>query len=232
MNFALYAGSVTTKSFRDHILGTTHKPSNVTVIMNQFRGFFGLYRMQVLSDCGITHATVNISVLPSQRLVREARDYARRYFGSRPYVSVMARIEKVILHSHLNLSHCAELAVSTLRQLKEERGLDDYFLAMDVGRFGSSGSNINKLQPQGEMLFKKLYGNGWTFRKWEESFAKASSKTPAYIANLQRTVAARGECLLMVGAGGFQAQARNLYQRYHPNVSTQCVYKICTDESA
>ena len=142
----------------------------------------------------------------------------------------MVRVEKVVLHSHLNLSHCAGQVLSRLDTLKKQRGLEDYFLAMDVGQYGSHGATLNNLKPQGEMFFQRIYGDTWTFKKWEESFSKASSiKTPAYIANLQRTVSAKGACLLMVGAGGFQAQARSLYERYHPNISTQCVYKICGD---
>ena len=228
-NFVNYAGSVTDDAFIETILGTKYKSSEVTIILNQFRGFFGLYRIQVLSPCGLlSHSNINVSVFPSQRLVSEAETYSRLNFNNRPYAAIMVRIEKVILHSGFNLTYCAELVLSRLRLLKSERGLEDYFLAMDVGKFGSNGANRKKLQPHGEKFFERVYGNRWSFEKWEESFSKASSShNPAYIANLQRTIAAKGACLLMVGAGGFQVQARSLYERYHPNVSTQCIYKIC-----
>ena len=228
VNFAGYAGSVTTREFLDNILeGGKYKQEEVTIIMNEFRGFFGLYRMQLLSPCGFRDKlTANMSVVPSQRLLNESAKYSKRHFNHRPYISILVRVEKIALHSLMNVSHCAMEVVSLLDKLKEERGIKERFLSMDVGRFGSSGSTLHNLQPIGERFFRRIYGNKWTFKQWEDGFMR-STMNPAYIANLQRTLAAKGECLLMVGGGGFQAQAKKLYNEYHPDPSTRCVYKIC-----
>ena len=230
-NFVAYAGSVTSEDFLDNILETRYRSDDITVILSEFRGFFGLYRMQVLSPCGlITNADMkaNMQILPSQHLVKEAGEYAEVNFDGKPYIAILVRVEKIVLHSLLNISKCASEVVSKLEQLKRSFGVKEQFLAMDVGQFGSSGSALHNLQPQGELFFRQVYGDRWTFRQWEQSFVKSSSSSnPAYIANLQRTLAAMGRCLLMVGAGGFQAQARNLYEKYHPNVGSRCVYKIC-----
>lgn len=227
-NFEAYAGSVTSDDFLDNILGSKYRRENVTVILNEFRGFFGLYRMQILSHCGLITHSKKIQIMPSQRLVRESKQYSEMNFGKRPYVSILVRVEKIILHSLLNLTACAEEVVSVLERLERRLGLEERFLAMDVGRYGSSGSALHHLQPQGERFFGQVYGERWTFRDWEESFSQASSSSnPAYVANLQRTLAAMGQCLLMVGAGGFQAQARNLYDKYHQETNSRCVYKIC-----
>lgn len=231
VNFVAYAGSVTSDDFVDNILESRYRREDITVILSEFRGFFGLYRMQILSPCGlITHANMkrNLQIMPSQRLVQEARKYSEMNFGKRPYISVLVRVEKIILHSLLNITKCADEVVSVLEDLKGRFGVKEYFLAMDVGRYGSSGSALHNLQPQGEQFFRRVYGDRWTFQQWEESFARASSSSnPAYVANLQRTLAAMGRCLLMVGAGGFQAQAKNLYEKYHSEASSQCVYKLC-----
>lgn len=228
VNFAGYAGSVTPDDFLDNILeGGKYKREEVTIIMNEFRGFFGLYRMQLLSPCGLhDNRTSNMSVGPSQRLINESTKYSLRKFKDRPYASILVRVEKIVLHSLLNISQCMEEVVSVLDGLREQHGIEERFLSMDVGRFGSSGSTLHNLQPQGERFFKRIYGNKWTFRQWEDSFMR-STMNPAYIANLQRTLAAKGECLLMVGGGGFQAQARKLYEEYHPDINSRCVYKIC-----
>lgn len=230
-NFVAYAGSVTSDDFLDNILEKRYQSEDITVILSEFRGFFGLYRMQILSPCGlITHADmkVNMKVMPSQLLVEEAGKYVEMNFDSQPYIAILVRVEKIVLHSLLNISKCASETVSKLEELKGRFGVKEHFLAMDVGQFGSSGSAVYNLQPQGEHFFRQVYGDQWTFHQWEQSFvASASSSNPAYVANLQRTLAAMGRCLLMVGAGGFQAQARNLYEKYHPNTSSRCVYKIC-----
>lgn len=233
-NFIDYAGSVSAESFLSNFLiEGRHKSGDVTVILSEFRGFFGLYRLQVLSPCGIlTSSRLNISNIPSQKLIREAEKYALANFHGAPYVSILVRVEKIVLHSRLNMTKCGLNVVSILQNLQTRRGLKECFLAMDVGRFGSSGAEANHLQPEGEKLFDLVYRKKWSFVEWEESFARSSSSTnPAYVANLQRTLASRGECLLMVGAGGFQAQARSLYETYHPDQSRRCVYKVCSEPS-
>lgn len=228
-NFAGYAGSVEAEDFKNDILGN-FEHDRVTVLFNEFRGFFGLYRMQVLSSCGLKHSKVNVSVTPSPRLVREVHNYALNNFKGRPYASILVRIEKLVLHSHQNVTLCAEKVLTILASLRHDRNLTDYFLAMDVGQFGSRGSRIHNLQPFGNDFFKLVYPNKWSFEDWENSFnSSSSSLNPAYIANFQRTMAARGDCLIMVGAGGFQVQARNLYDRYHEAPNRHCVFKVCSE---
>ena len=226
-NFAEYAGSIREDSFMKDILGSA-RSDRVTVLLNEFRGFFGLYRMPVLSSCGIIHSAVNVSTMPSARLVQDVRQYTMVNFKGRSYTSILVRIEKIILHSRRNVTKCAQETLSILRKLRDSKQLEDSFLAMDIGRFGSRGSRLHNLQSFGEEFFRLLYPTKWSFEDWERSFAIASSTNPAYIANFQRTVAAQGDCMIMVGAGGFQGQARNLYDRYHRDPNSRCVYKVCT----
>ncbi len=227
-NFAGYAGSVREDSFMRDILGS-YKHSEVTVLLNEFRGFYGLYRVPVLSQCGIVHASVNISLKPSSRLIRDVRRYTTAIFKRKGYAAILVRIEKLVLHSRRNVTECAQETLSILSKLKKTRGLRERFLAMDVGRFGSRGSKLHHLKPYGEEFFRLLYGTKWSFEDWERSFSLSSSINPAYVANFQRTIAAHGECLIMVGAGGFQGQARNMYDSYHPELTSRCVYKVCSE---
>jgi hypothetical protein len=229
-NFEAYAGTIGSHDFLDNILSPKYHQDNITVILSEFRGFFGLYRMQILSPCGlITHADMKHNmVMPSKKLVQEAKVYSKMNFNEQPYISILVRVEKIVLHSMLNITKCANEVVLVLEGLKKKFSLKEYFLAMDVGKYGSIGAILHHLQPQGKILFKRVYGERWTFHQWEKSFSQASSNdNPAYVANLQRTLAAMGRCLLMVGSGGFQAQAKSLYDKYHPDVSSRCVHTVC-----
>ena len=229
-NFIDYAGSVMAGSFMENVMGK-YFPGEVTLLVNEFRGFFGLYRLPVLSECGITHNKVNISTLPSLRIRTDTHKYSKLVFQGRPYAAVIARIERIILHLHQNVSGCSQEIVRLLKDLKSSHGISDTFLAMDVGKFGSSGSVRNNFQPYGEILFKSIYANQWSFDEWESSFESiASSDNPAYVANLQRTIAASSRCLILFGGGGFQGMARNLYERFHPDPNSWCIYKICSRE--
>ena len=229
-NFIDYAGSVMPEDFMENVMGK-YSPGEVTLVVNEFRGFFGLYRLPVLSECGITHNKVNISTVPSERIRTDARKYSKLVFKGRPYAAVIARIERVILHLHQNVSECSQEIIQLLWDLKSSHDISDTFLAMDVGKFGSSGSARNNFQPYGEILFNSIYGNRWSFGEWESSFESiASSDNPAYVANLQRTIAASSKCLIMLGGGGFQGMARNLYERFHPDPNSWCIYKVCSRE--
>ena len=226
-NFAGYAGSVTDERFKNDILGNL-KHNQVTVLFNEFRGFFGLYRMPVLSSCGMKDFSMNTLVAPSLRLVKEAHHYTKKNFNGRPYVSILVRIERLILQIHRNVTQCAEEVLVILRRLEHKRKLKDYFLGMDVGRFGSHGSIIHRLRKFGKNFFRSIYPTKWSFEDWENSLNNSvSSLNPAYIANFQRTVAARGDCLFMVG--GFQNQVKILYNQYHEDPGEHCVYKVCTE---
>ena len=229
-NFIDYAGSVMPEEFMENVMGK-YSPNEVTLVVNEFRGFFGFYRLPVLSECGITHNKVNISTLPSSRIRTDAHKYSQLVFKGRPYAAVIARIERIILHLHQNVSECSREIIKLLWDLRSSHDIADTFLAMDVGRFGSSGSARNNFQPYGETLFKSIYGNRWSFDEWESSFESiASSDNPAYVANLQRTIAATSKCLILFGGGGFQSMARNLYERFHPDPNSWCIYKVCNRE--
>lgn len=229
-NFVDYAGSVPTERFIENVMGK-YSSGEVTVLVNEFRGLFGLYRLPVLSECGIIHNRIDVSTMPSSRIRADARKYSTDVFNGRPYAAVIARIERVILHLHQNVSECSQEIAGILKDLKSSHKISDSFLAMDVGTFGSSGSARNNFKPYGEVLFNSIYGNQWSFSDWEASFESlASSDNPAYVANLQRTIAASSRCLILFGGGGFQGQARNLYERFHPDPKSQCIYKVCSRE--
>ena len=227
-NFVDYAGSVTREDFFENVMDK-YSSKEVTLIVNEFRGFFGLYRLPVLSECGIIHKKINFSIVPSSRIMSDTHKYSRDVFQGRPYVAVIARIERVILHLHKNVSKCSQEIRGILKDLKSSHGISDTFLAMDVGKFGSSGSMRNNFQPYGELLFKSIYEEQWTFEQWERSFeSSASSDNPAYVANLQRTLAASSQCLILFGGGGFQSQARNLYEKLHPDSKSWCIFRVCS----
>ena len=232
-NFVDYAGSVSVMEFSENVFGKYH-PSNVTVLVNEFRGLFGLYRMPLRSICGITNALTTASILPSSRILDDARNYSSRIFKGKPYVGVVVRIERIVLHLHHEVEECSQEVSDILQSLKSKKGVSNVFLAMDVGKFGSHGANRANLQPKGTTMFNAIYGKeNWTLGEWEETFSRiAYSDNPAYVANLQRTLAAKGECLIMVGGGGFQGQARSLYETFHPDISQQCVYRVCHTEKS
>ena len=74
-----------------------------------------------------------------------------------------------------------------------------------MGRFGSKGLLEGCLQVKGYCGIDKLFGlfstsvfgDSWSIKEYEDSFAKyISIDNPAYVAQVQRTIAARSDCML------------------------------------
>ncbi len=237
-NFRNFAGAVTTESFFENLL-QRYKPEETTIFLTEFRGLFGLYRLPILSDCGIIHHKLNISAMPSIRITRDSQDYISQNFGLNPYIAIIVRMERIVVNLLQNITTCIEDLEGKLVKLHTETKLPKkYFLAMDVGNYGSQGSADNHLLPHGHAMFKSIFKDTWSFEKWEESFKSFArsnvtnteaivSDDAGYIANIQRVIAARSDCLVMVGGGGFQGQAKEYYYTYHPDPKTHCIYQAC-----
>lgn len=84
------------------------------------------------------------------------------------------------------------------------------------------------LTEEAKLLIMDLYSNKLTFEEWEESFNKATGgvKNNGYIAALQRTLASRAKCLVLVGGGSFQELALKDYLKNHPNKEDHCIHLL------
>ena len=115
------------------------------------------------------------------------------------------------------------------------------FLSIDVGAFGSGSfektieltevreSSYIEVLNHTRLFVKELYRNTWTFRDWEESFLTIPGLliNTGYISSLQRTIASKGDCLILMGGGHFQYMALQSYLSLHPTPSEQCVKYVC-----
>ena len=228
-NFVVYAGSVSRKDFIHNILGDRGN-RNVTVLLNEFRGFFGLFRMPVLSNCGVDHHKPNITIIPGPRIRTDAAKYIANVLHNKPYIAVLVRIERVVLHLNYSIAQCSQKLEKLINTLSQQYAVKNYFLAMDIGKFGSRGTRLHNLTSHGDIVLSAVYGSTLSFSQWERMFERyASELEGAYVANLQRAIAARARCLVLFGGGGFQAQAKHFYQAHHADPKQWCVHRVCAD---
>ena len=224
-DFVHFAGAVSAEDFVGNILGS-HRPGEVTVMMNEFRGFFGLYRAEVLTQCGLQH--FDTPVLPSASIVSAAGRYIRNQFDDRPYIAILVRIERIVYHLHQSVHVCMQEMSNTMHELGSAFNVSRHFLGMDVGRFGSSGAKVDEMVEYGKRFVQVVYGDQWSFDQWEASFENSSLySSPAYVATFQRTIASNARCLVLVGGGGFQLQAKSLYLK-HQLGNDLCIRTICS----
>ena len=204
-----------------------YEPSRSTVIFNQWRGIgAGSKRVRIVnSTC--SKVTAHFQMRYSQRLVREAEKYALTYMKTTKYIAVMIRVEKIRNLQH-NVTDCFHLTLEKWRTMVNDTGINSTFLAADVGKYGSGSFKYFKdhLQGQFQDFFVGIYGKTLTIKQWESTFEDVSgTENPAYIAALQKTLAACSKCLLHVGGGSFQGNTVRLYMEEHAP-EERCMYSV------
>ena len=238
-------------TFTQHILGS-YLPNSVTVIFSHWKGIRS-GRVN-LKDVKLTNDnTVTVGLLPSRRTVEESEQYLQKlkrdsrvkYDGGK-YFGVMVRVEKVFTHFIDYKEYSSEKfwnyltdCASTLTNLKQFHVHNNWgrMFVSDMGKFGSltiqrmsSGAQGKNIAKTYKTFFTTVFGeDSWTIEEFEGSFNKyLNISDPVHIAQIQRTIAAKSDCLVLVGGGStFQQVAISFYKNFHPNAKEHCIIKHC-----
>ena len=183
---------------------------------------------------------------PSPRLISDVKFYEKTFLNSHNDVAVMFRLEHIyrfLKHQTdgnssdpWTLEKCFHKAIETTLSL-QNRGRP--MITVDLGKYGSAtvSSELRsiisekKLTEKTISLMSPLFGDKISsFEEWEDSFSQTTEgvENSAYIAALQRTLASRAKCLILVGGGTFQKMSYDDYIINHPNKEDQCVNLICS----
>ena len=189
---------------------------------------------------------------PSSRLLQHVQQYQQQFlhqFPSSPYVAVLLRGERAVRllrYSKSRKSHpsmlvllreCLQHVVSNTTALVGPQRARDVFVMADIGRYGSGSWETTIPSNQSERgvvegllrsAVEELYGRRWTFEQWEKSFSRVTGNLTdaGYIAALQRTVASRADCLVVLGGGSFhELVIRSYLERTAPH--ERCINFFC-----
>ena len=235
---------MTIEEYSHHILG--HFSSNqVTVIIAFWQGI----RSNRVNLKGITLKnanTVEIGLLPSKMIVQESDRYLQKLNLKSNYFGVMVRIEKVFTHfvtikKQGSFDEFIDYMLECATSLKDLKQFNmhkkwDRILSIDLGRFGSVNLQrddkkfLHGMKRLYDAYFSSIFGKeGWTINQFEASFKKyLGTDNPVHIAQVQRTIAARSDCLIVVGGEStFQSVAISFYKNFHPDVKEQCIIQHC-----
>ncbi len=191
----------------------------------------------------------------SPRLTEAAQVYEKLFLKPKNLVAVMLRIEQFIdaipqrnrdkKSISLEYNNCLQEVLSTVDNLKASHGPGAVFATSDVGKYGSNTWNMplhtiilekigkeHVIQAAKETV-SKLYENRLTFEEWENTFTNVTNGVDdrGYIAALQKALASRADCLVLVGGGSFLKLALREYLYNHPKKSTRCVKVLCAKTS-
>ena len=212
-----------------------YSPNSVSLVLNEWKGLAPSLRRKIdaryLMECHIHLNTddclgftnkYNDAVFkllsPNSRLFRDAELYISKYLGeSNSYIAVMVRWEWAGMQ---RVNHNSIVMHDIVKDWQRQENVTGIFLTTDVGKYGSEALTVNpyieNIIRRTRELFKMLYGKVISLEDYSKSFEDVSNSThPAYIGQLQRVVAAKARCLLMVGGGHFQQQTLNLYNELH-----------------
>lgn len=234
-----YGDQLTLEKFNEHLLGNRTSFSDVTVVMDMWRGFGSAQRVLIKDVCA-TVARAQEHVAPSDRILRDADRYIKSYLHGRPYLAIMGRLEMSMLTTRKKIPVIPFCLQETLKEWKAFKGdvsLQTTFLSIDIGKYGSKKfrSNVEpSLSSEVAKFFRSLFGSSMTSRQWEKQFVTVSQiRDAGYIGLLQKVIVTRAKCILFVGGGAFQRHALHLYQELHRSPGEQCVRVVrpCTSSN-
>ena len=214
---------------------TNFKKAEVVVMFPRFGGVdngrFSKkkgYRLFLsLPACSRNRGVPTSIIRPSPFVTASANSYIHKYLDGNHYISVMIRIE-LILRSHVHdtqapklTEKCLNRVYQRLKKLQAEVGIQDIFLALDVGKYGSdifqNEHVMTPILPYFDIFVSQTIKKGMTLSEWDERFTNITeNQTPGYIAVIQKYIAARGDVLVLLGAeSAFQSSTRELYNSLH-----------------
>ena len=163
----------------------------------------------------------HIPIKPSEAVVQDVEKYTERHLGGE-YIAILLRIEWVVMNAGLSgfnrMTTCLYKTLHYFEAVREKFNISSVFVGMDIGKYGTSTLSLYKYRDVIEKKFlSTIYpGSDMTISKWEDTFAGISrNQVPGYVGLLQKLLAARGKCLLLIGSGSYQAQAFFMYKELH-----------------
>ena len=227
----------------DRVVLGDWKPNNVTVIFNNWS-----WHWIVGNNASICRKAQEVGLwdklYPSQALLRSAKDFEDQIFTSKSHpfhVAIMLRIERVVKTQENKVStleNCMKKVVNITSDLQKGRMFKQPFVTLDIAEYGSNSlmkySGITStLIPQLLATVRNslgpLAGRNRIFN-FDMTTITHGITDHGYVAALQRTIASRADCLVLVGGGNFLKLALGHYLNFHPIPSSWCIHTVCMEK--
>ena len=143
----------------------------------------------------------------------------------------MLRIEYILLRKdYYSVAKCRDRVETLVREMKEQHNHNAVFLTTDIGHYGSQETpefiGSRKASEYIESVLTAAYGKPTTLKEYEQTFETIISQhnsshpkykhyntSEAYVSTLQKVIASRATCMLLIGRGNYQKHAKRLYYK-------------------
>ena len=224
------------------------KPHKVTLVVSVWWPQWYVLNLQSPNKCEQANEEgLNNRYHPSQKLLALSKRYEELHLGSNHHfgVAAMLRVEHAIRlfqttsQQLTGINACLQQVVHLVEDLQESTLYQQTFVTADIGKYGSGTWYDGPKYFNTEEIFGtvkstiELLTRNMTFEKWEDSFSIANdvAEDRGYVAALQRTIAGRSDCLVLMGKGNFLKLALHDYLNNHPDPATWCIHFVCPDGS-
>ncbi len=236
-----------------------YKPDEVVVLFNHFGGLVSSkdkYRIQMQGRMS-WRCKRHLHIMPtfSSEIRVESDEYVRTFMpnaGTNQYISVVLFMKYFLTSKALeNLSEdqqmlkmlsCISEVAEKVESLRRKRRIDHVFVSADVGKYGSVDvSNFKKFRMK-ESVFRRSLDKlqsriDSSSSKFDDGSVKLESvsftRSQAYMVALERSVLARGECLVVVGEDLSLLEMITLHEHQNSQYSRRghfCgVHQVCTN---
>lgn len=236
----LNSRTITAEQFRSTVLGGGEFES-ISLVLSYWRTPWQIGRCPE-----ITVTPPKISDSPG---LLEAAERYKQQMGmvDGRYVAVLLRSEHAYLMiksrkrfhrpSGYTVHQCLNETQVTAEAAMAELNTSTVFVTADVGRYGSSSwretlrhgyqNGLPVISSEVAETVRRLYRGRRSFDQWEQSFSGVWDDR-GYVAALQRVLASRAACLILLGGGSFQ---RMVLASYLHHTHTMCVHMVCMDRA-
>lgn len=222
--------------FRDIVGKWSH--TSVTIIFRKFGPWFSQENGE--KCLSISHDNyMNALYHPSVRVLRDVEKYKELYLNPGNPVAVMMRVEHTV--NTFSLGKCLDDLVNVTKSA-QGGGVQDNMpmMAVDFGKYGSNSwnwyvkanDNVKKAAIRDSKdALQVILKNKMSFEDWEDTFTRVTGDkvNAGYMAAVQRTIASRAECLVLMGGGDFQELVLRDYLEFHFDDKIRCVHLVCVD---
>ena len=188
------------------------------------------------TQCTIDVDNSDFSFLyPSQLVLSAADNYIQKYLNGSVYISVMVRMEMILKGAKQTnaqgkkhfTEQCLNHILQKCERIKKETGITRVFLAHDIGTYGSDTFMSEDISQTTEDFMSRYFHKHTTIAEWEDKFLSVSpSRVTGMVAMLQKTVAVRGEVLILAGSKSksfYQLSCKYMFQKVY---SKQNLYEL------
>ena len=252
-NFTVVKTVYTYKSFENLKKGTTSWPlDNITLVFNGARPrLFKHSNIHNNSCVEVFYSNPHIQLISSQQILHQVDLYESHFLHGVNRLAVVIRLEHILegigrqRKRKQQRYHAIETCLKVTARISILLSTNSRpFVATDYSHYTSSSwmrtksvhqdtdKQMISAELRGRRVVEGVFQGLWEFDKWASSFSEVTEgiDDPGYVAALQRTIAGRAKCLVLVGGGDFQYLILQQYMHNLPHESQLCVHLVCIPE--